>query len=55
MHWLVGFVPHADERPCLLLVARKRGLRATTIDLRNSGDTVGGHDEVVGYGAFVID
>ena len=24
MRWLAGFVPHADERPCLMLVASKR-------------------------------
>ena len=36
----------------LLLVARARGLRATVLDLRNSGDTAGTRDRVVGYGAF---
>jgi AmmeMemoRadiSam system protein B len=36
----------------LLVVARKRGLKATRIDLRNSGDTSGSRGEVVGYGAF---
>jgi MEMO1 family protein len=36
----------------LLLVARARGLHATTLDLRNSGDTAGTRDKVVGYGAF---
>ena len=39
----------------LLQVARQRGLRARTIDLRNSGDTAGPHDRVVGYGAFVFE
>lgn len=38
----------------LLWAARKRGLSATTIDLRNSGDTAGSRDRVVGYGAFVF-
>jgi AmmeMemoRadiSam system protein B len=38
----------------LLYVARQRGLAATTIDLRNSGDTAGTRDSVVGYGAYVI-
>jgi AmmeMemoRadiSam system protein B len=38
----------------LLAVARRRGLRAATIDLRNSGDTAGPRDQVVGYGAYVI-
>jgi len=38
----------------LLQVARQRGLGAATIDLRNSGDTAGNKDSVVGYGAYVI-
>ncbi|OQA29356.1 MAG: hypothetical protein BWY59_00384 [Verrucomicrobia bacterium ADurb.Bin345] len=39
----------------LLLVARKRGLKARTVDLRSSGDTAGPRDEVVGYGGYVFD
>jgi MEMO1 family protein len=39
----------------LLRVARQRGLRAKTIDLRNSGDTAGTPDRVVGYGAYVFE
>lgn len=38
----------------LLQTARAKGLRAQTLDLRNSGDTAGPHDRVVGYGAFVF-
>jgi hypothetical protein len=38
----------------LLLAARHRGLHAATVDLRNSGDTAGPRDRVVGYGAFVF-
>jgi len=38
----------------LLLYARQHGLAAETIDLRNSGDTAGPRDQVVGYGAWVI-
>lgn len=38
----------------LLLSARQHGLRATTVDLRNSGDTAGGRAEVVGYGSYVF-
>jgi AmmeMemoRadiSam system protein B len=38
----------------LLAVAKKRGFAATTIDLRNSGDTAGPRNEVVGYGAWVV-
>jgi len=39
----------------LLAAARKHGLHAHTIDLRNSGDTAGPRDQVVGYGAYVFD
>src|SRR5207249_1991550 len=38
----------------LLTAARRHGLRAVTADLRNSGDTGGPPDQVVGYGAFVF-
>jgi AmmeMemoRadiSam system protein B len=36
----------------LLKVAKKRGLKGELLDLRNSGDTAGDRDRVVGYGAF---
>jgi AmmeMemoRadiSam system protein B len=39
----------------LLYVARRKGLRARTVDLRNSGDTAGPRDRVVGYGAYVFE
>jgi len=39
----------------LLHLARKRNLNVHTIDLRNSGDTAGTRDSVVGYGAYVIE
>ncbi|HED16390.1 MAG TPA: AmmeMemoRadiSam system protein B, partial [Gammaproteobacteria bacterium] len=38
----------------LLMCAHKRGLRVTTLDLRNSDDTAGSRDQVVGYGAWVL-
>lgn len=38
----------------LLEVARIKGLHAKTLDLRNSGDTAGSKDRVVGYGAYVL-
>jgi hypothetical protein len=38
----------------LLEVARRRGLGVELVDLRNSGDTAGGRDRVVGYGAFAF-
>lgn len=39
----------------LLLLARRKGLAVTTLDLRNSGDTAGPRDHVVGYGAWAFD
>lgn len=38
----------------LLLAARKHGLHAEVLDLRNSGDTAGPRDRVVGYGAYAL-
>lgn len=38
----------------LLLAARRHGLQAQLIDLRNSGDTAGDRSRVVGYGAFAF-
>jgi AmmeMemoRadiSam system protein B len=49
------------ERACggtpingLLLAARRRGLKVELLDLRNSGDTAGPHDRVVGYAAIAF-
>ena len=39
----------------LLYVAKKHGLHATTVDCRNSGDTAGPRNQVVGYGAYVFE
>ncbi len=39
----------------LLLAAQRHGLSATTLDLRNSGDTAGPKDQVVGYGAYAFE
>lgn len=36
----------------LLVAARHHHLKAVTLDLRNSGDTAGPRDRVVGYGAY---
>lgn len=36
----------------LLKVAREKNLNVKTLDLRNSGDTAGPRDRVVGYGAY---
>ena len=38
----------------LLQVARTRHLQIKTLDTRNSGDTAGTRDRVVGYGAYAI-
>jgi len=38
----------------LLHAAREHHLRAHTLDLRNSGDTAGPRDQVVGYGAWAF-
>jgi MEMO1 family protein len=38
----------------LLVEALRKGLSVTTVDLRNSGDTAGPRDEVVGYGAYAF-
>ena len=63
------FHPHeiSREQACgraailgLIQVAREHGLKATTVDQRNSGDTGGrqmrlaGRSEVVGYGAYIF-
>lgn len=52
----------SGERACgylpvsgLLKVAENHGLHAHTVDLRNSGDTAGSRDRVVGYGAYVFE
>jgi len=49
------------ERACgatgingLLAVVASKGLACTTLDLRNSGDTAGPRNRVVGYGAFAM-
>lgn len=38
----------------LLDLARRHGLQARTLDVRNSGDTAGPKTQVVGYGAYVF-
>lgn len=38
----------------LLLCARKRGMQVSTLDLRNSGDTAGDRNRVVGYGSWLF-
>lgn len=38
----------------LLHTAKARGMRIRTLDVRNSGDTAGPRDRVVGYGAWAL-
>ncbi len=38
----------------LLQVAAEKGLREMTLDVRNSGDTAGPRDQVVGYGSYIF-
>ena len=38
----------------LLTFARRRGMKVATLDLRNSGDTAGPRDRVVGYGSWAL-
>ena len=38
----------------LLIAAKRRGMKVTTLDLRNSGDTAGDRDFVVGYGSWMF-
>lgn len=49
-HDACGSVPLSG----MLLAAKQRRLQVTTLDLRNSGDTAGPRDQVVGYGAYSI-
>ncbi len=38
----------------LLALAKRRGLNVRTLDLRNSGDTAGPRNQVVGYGSWAF-
>ena len=38
----------------LLYYAKAHGMTVTTLDLRNSGDTAGPKDRVVGYGTYLV-
>ncbi len=50
----LGFESACGRNPIkgLLHLAQKKGLQARILDLRNSGDTAGPKDRVVGYGAY---
>jgi AmmeMemoRadiSam system protein B len=49
-HHACGRVPVSG----LLIAARRHHLVAITLDLRNSGDTAGPRNQVVGYGAYAF-
>lgn len=53
---VIGFDEACGALPVrgLLRAARGHGLRSRTVDVRNSGDTAGPRDRVVGYGAYVF-
>ena len=59
---ILGLAPSLNhEQACgatpvngLLHVAQQRGLRPQMLDLRNSGDTAGDKDRVVGYASFAF-
>ncbi len=53
----IGYHDACGRNPVngLLIAARHHGLKATTVDLRNSGDTAGPRDQVVGYGAWIFE
>ena len=52
----IGYEQACGRNPVngLLWVARRKNLHGETIDLRNSGDTAGPRNQVVGYGAYVF-
>ncbi len=45
-----GYIPVRG----LLTYAKQHHLQAKTVDYRNSGDTAGPRDQVVGYGSYVF-
>jgi AmmeMemoRadiSam system protein B len=49
-HDACGYLPLRG----LLKVALDKGLRVETLDMRNSGDTAGPRDRVVGYGSYAV-
>jgi AmmeMemoRadiSam system protein B len=55
-HTGIGYGQACGRNPVsgLLLYAKHHSLSVETIDLRNSGDTAGPRDQVVGYGTYVF-
>lgn len=61
VHMILDLRGVSHEQACggtpvngLLLAAQRHRLRPELLDLRNSGDTAGDHDHVVGYAAFAF-
>lgn len=54
---VIGYDDACGRNPVrgLLCVARRKEMIARTVDLRNSGDTTGLRERVVGYGAYVFE
>lgn len=52
----IGYGDACGRNPVngLLYLAQKKGLKVQNIDLRNSGDTAGPRDQVVGYGSYLV-
>jgi AmmeMemoRadiSam system protein B len=52
----IGYEDACGRNPIngLLWFAKRKGWSAHLLDLRNSGDTAGTHDSVVGYGAYAL-
>lgn len=52
----IGYEDACGRNPVsgLLRYAREHGLHIKTVDLRNSGDTAGPRDRVVGYGTYLL-
>jgi AmmeMemoRadiSam system protein B len=53
---LIGDEQACGSRPLrgLLILARERGMAVAALDVRNSGDTAGDRDRVVGYASFAV-
>lgn len=52
----IGYEDACGRSPLngLLTLAKRKHLKISTVDLRNSGDTAGPRDRVVGYGAYAV-
>ncbi len=52
----IGYEDACGRNPIngLLQLAKRYAMHVETVDLRNSGDTAGSRDQVVGYGAYLF-